>query len=346
MTAALSYLWSNPAARYVRPASSPFSSVRKTIARLVGALNVGLSGRFHVVKRRVADDSIVEAREFENIITDAGLNRWGSGGVIDRCMVGSGNTTPTASDVSLVSRVATSTTVQNPTTTFAFSAVDRWQEYSVGYRFAAGAATGTLAEVAVGWADTGIWSRALIRDTSGNPTSLTLLADEYLDVFYTVRLQYPSTDVTGTVVLGGTNYAWAMRPIVLSSNTNFGYMFGGAFCSYVDGVGGSAGCYAEAYSGDLVATSNTYPTGKLSTNSTVTTIAPYVDGSATGVYARDLEFTFNTSGAVGSLKTAVFLLYRAYSAFQTGWQCAFTPAIPKTNTQTLKLTLRVSWARE
>ena len=94
MTAALSYLWNNPAARYVRPASSPFSSVRKTIARLVGTLNVGLSGRFHLVKRRINDDSIVEAREFENIITDAGLNRWGSGAVVDRCMVGSGNTTP------------------------------------------------------------------------------------------------------------------------------------------------------------------------------------------------------------------------------------------------------------
>ena len=340
MTAALSYLWSNPAAGYVRPASTPFSSVRTTIARLVGALNVGLSGRFHVVKRRVADDSIVEAREFPNLITDAGLNRWGSGGVIDRCMVGSGNTTPTVNDVSLVSRVATSTTVQNPTTTFAYSTVDRWQEYSIGFRFAAGAATGTLAEVAVGWADTGIWSRALIRDTSGNPTSLTLLADEYLDVFYTVRLQYPSTDVTGTVVLGGTNYAWAMRPInthtARSWGTLFGYPLAGHSASYE---------YANAYTGDLVAVANATPTGDLSYFGGPYSVAAYVDGLGSGQFYRDFSATSGTTRNVGNIKTVVFTLYAVDGGRQLSWQCAFTPAIPKTNTQTLKLTLRVSWAR-
>ena len=340
MTAALSYLWNNPAARYVRPASSPFSSVRKTIARLVGTLNVGLSGRFHLVKRRINDDSIVEAREFENIITDAGLNRWGSGAVVDRCMVGRGNTTPTASDVSLVSRVATSTTVQNPTTTFAFSAVDRWQEHSVGYRFAAGAATGTLAEVAVGWADTGIWSRALIRDTSGNPTSITLLADEYLDVFYTVRLQYPSTDVTGTVTLGGTNYAWAMRPINIhtaqSWGTLFGYPLAGHSASYE---------YANAYTGDLVAVANATPTGDLSYFGGPYSVAAYVDGLGSGQFYRDFSATSGTTRNVGNIKTVVFTLSAPNGGRQIAWQCAFTPAIPKTSTQTLKLTLRVSWAR-
>ena len=338
----LSHLWSAPFAW--RPASGLYGAFPRAsgdlLARMSAALHVGLSGRFQLVKRRASDDSIVETREFQNLITDAGLNRWGSGAVMDRCLVGSGNTTPAATDGQLASRVATSTTVQNPAVTFAYSAAERWQEYSTGYRFAAGTATGTLAEVGMGWADTGLWSRALIRDTQGNPTSLTLLADEYLDVFYTVRLQYPSTDVTGTVTLGGTNYAWAMRPINIhtaqSWGTLFGYPLAGHSASYE---------YANAYTGDLVAVANATPTGDLSYFGGPYSVAAYVDGLGSGQFYRDFSATSGTTRNVGNIKTVVFTLSAPNGGRQIAWQCAFTPAIPKTSTQTLKLTLRVSWAR-
>lgn len=304
------------------------------------ALHVGLSGRFHLVKRRASDDAIVETREFANRITDAGLNRWGSGGVIDRCLVGSGNTPPTVNDVQLANRVATSTTIQNPAVTFAYSAAERWQEYSTGYRFAAGSATGTLAEVGMGWADTGLWSRALIRDTQGNPTSLTLLADEYLDVFYTVRLQFPAADTVGTVTLGGTEHTWTMRPANLQSGATWGTLFGyplaGHSASYE---------HASAYTGDLVATANATPTGSMSNFGGPYSVAPYIDGTSAGSFYRDFSATSAAGKNTGSIKTVVFSLSALNGGTQLQWQCAFTPVIPKTNTQTLKLTLRVSWAR-
>lgn len=338
----LSHLWSAPFAW--RPASGLYGVFPRAsgdlLARMSATLHVGLSGRFQLIKRRASDDSIVETREFKNLITDAGLNRWGSGAVVDRCIVGSGNTTPAATDGQLASRVATSTTVQNPAVTFAYSAAERWQEYSTGYRFAAGTATGTLAEVGMGWADTGLWSRALIRDTQGNPTSLTLLADEYLDVFYTVRLQFPAADATGTVTLGGTSYTWTMRPANLQSGaawgTLFGYPLAGHSASYE---------YASAYTGDLVATANATPTGSMSNFGGPYSVAPYIDGVSAGSFYRDFSTTSAAGKNTGNIKTVVFSLIAPNGGMQLAWQCAFTPAIPKTNTQTLKLTLRVSWER-
>ena len=48
----------------------------------------------------------------------------------------------------------------------------------------------------MGWGNSNLWNRALIKDTNGNPTTITVLSDEYLDVLSEVR-DYPAPSVTG-----------------------------------------------------------------------------------------------------------------------------------------------------
>ena len=42
-------------------------------------INVGFSGHFTLVKRKAKDESVVEVLEFDNLITDSGLNQRGRG---------------------------------------------------------------------------------------------------------------------------------------------------------------------------------------------------------------------------------------------------------------------------
>ena len=70
-------------------------------------------------------------------------------------------------------------------------------------------------------------SRALTVNGSGVPTTVTVLADEYLDVYYT-RRNYPGhmadeatgtpADTTGTVDIDGVTYNYTLRPLAVTNN--------------------------------------------------------------------------------------------------------------------------------
>ncbi|WP_251258216.1 hypothetical protein, partial [Enterobacter hormaechei] len=124
------------------------------------------------------------------------------------CRVGSGNTAPAVTDTVLVSQVASSSTQQAIN-----NGVDRsgafyaWVRRTT--RFTTGTAAGTLAEVGVSPTTSGpLFSRALILDSGGNPTTITVLPDETLDVTYELRLYPTLTDATGTVDIAGVTYNW------------------------------------------------------------------------------------------------------------------------------------------
>lgn len=131
-----------------------------------------------------------------NLILDAGLNRMGdtTSAWVNYCHVGTDNTVPTVSDTGLGGWVASKTF-----TTSAYSAKGSAPYYgykNYSYRFGQGVAAGNLSEVSVGWSATNdsMYSRALIVDGAGDPTTITVLSDEYLDVFYELRC-YPPDDL-------------------------------------------------------------------------------------------------------------------------------------------------------
>lgn len=98
-----------------------------------------------------------------------------------------------------------------------------WVQNTLVFEFPAGRATGNLTEVGVGWTSDGViipnannnrvFSRALILDASGQPTTLTVLADEILRVTYMLRLYVPFNvpDEVKVMTIGGVNTTVTIR---------------------------------------------------------------------------------------------------------------------------------------
>lgn len=288
--------------------------------------------------RRIAADW------FPNLITNAGLDLLGtltgaSSTVFAFCRVGSGNTAPADTDTALVSQVAFSSTEQAQT-----SGVNRtgafygWRRRTL--RFAAGVATGTLAEVGVSATQAGaLFSRALILDGGGVPTTITVLSDEVLDVTYELRCYPTMSDATGTVTISGTNYSWTARPL-----NNVAYDFAwsttiGANIGPRLTIGGQTSGAALA---DLPAQNAVVASGDRFTTGPITALA-----YTAGQYARSFQFNVglndgNISGGIGSF-------YAGNDSNGTGycglWAWGLSPKLPKTSEFVATFTIRMSWGR-
>lgn len=180
---------------------------------------IGATFQMRVSKK---DGTIVsETPEFHNLVLDSGLERMGVGTWLQNCRVGSGSSEPIASQQRLDNTIATTTNIISSsnvtnTTTKPYNKATRHT-----FRFAEGAAAGNLTEVGLGWTQLGdepCWSRALIKDSSGNPTTLTILSDEILDVIVTVRV-YPAEYLSGTF-----NFKDKFGDVI-SEHTYSGYLY-------------------------------------------------------------------------------------------------------------------------
>lgn len=293
-----------------------------------------LSGRYKVVK--IKGDSVVEELDFPNIVTDVGLERWGTGDIGGTCFIGSGNTAPSVSDTGLAALIASSGN-KDPFSR-AYSVAERWVEVTMKYRFTLGYQVNSIAEVGVGWSG-GLWSRALIRDGLGNPTTIQLLADEVLDVYYTLRLQFPATDVTGSITLDGVAYDWVMRPAGLSHTPQDAYrLLFYSFGGY--GLGSGAG---TASSAGMTAV-DTQPSNHAYCSSS--SVAAYVAGSRT----QRMTILFDLNNANFGIKSVCASVAGAGTYATVTWQLGFYQAgvpvgVPKTSNKRLSLTFEFSWGR-
>ncbi len=296
-------------------------------------LNAGVSGRYKLVTRKVHDlDNAVGELEFDNLITDIGLERWATNKIGAKCFIGSGNAPPTVNDTALGAQLAASTTTQNLQNWKAYSAAERWTEATICYRFQPGVTLNSIAEVGVGW-DGGLWSRALVRDVNGNPTTIQLLSDEVLDVYYTLRIQFPA-DVTGSIVLDGVTYDWVLRPADLATwPESYGYYFYYAFAT---------GGVAKASTGSITQP-NTAP--DWAESSSTTTVAAYVPGSR----KRTMTFLFDLNDANVNIKSIIVQLGSGYPPTMS-WQLGFyqngqSVGVPKVSSKRLTLTFDFAWGR-
>lgn len=146
-----------------------------------------------IVRKADTDEIVRETPEFHNLVLTTGLARMAVDTWINRCCVGTGNSTPVASQVALDNFLASTKTTALGTTDTGGIQVTEAPFYWFGrstWRFNVGVATGNISEVGLGWGDSNLWNRALVKDIEGNPTTITVLADEYLDVISEVRI-YP-----------------------------------------------------------------------------------------------------------------------------------------------------------
>lgn len=85
----------------------------------------------------------------------------------------------------------------------------------------------TYTEMGVGWNDSNLFSRTLIKDPQGNPNTISILGDEYLDVTYEVRQYMPINTVVYSVTPTGDDTevrTITVRPSMLNTlSPNFGW---------------------------------------------------------------------------------------------------------------------------
>ncbi len=161
--------------------------------------NIKVGARFKLIVRKSDEQRLSESAWSDNLVLDAGLDAMAGVGsaAISHVWVGSGNSAPVPSQVSLDNAIAgTSTTQGSDQSGLQVSALPYYYFCKRTFRFPLGASAGNLSEVGLGNGAGSLFNRALIRDSSGNPTSITVLADEILDVLVELRV-YPSTNFSG-----------------------------------------------------------------------------------------------------------------------------------------------------
>ncbi|MDX0622900.1 hypothetical protein GOD54_23660 [Sinorhizobium medicae] len=297
-------------------------------------LNVQLKGHFSLVAIKADGSGRRELAEFENLILNQGLNLLHTTGSTNVwCRVGSGSTAPAVGQTALVAQIAGTQTLTAQTVTS-----DSVAPYPVivsrTYRFGQGQAAGNIAEVGVGSDQSSpgtLFCRALVLDGNGQPTTITVLADEYLEVTYRLTIYPAVADSLSTVNLAGVETSVRLRPANLGTNswantTNFlrGPILDGA------GYGGVSASGVGPVTSQPENQIGFFPSGA---------IRPYTPGS----YFRDADVSValdQGNTVPGGIKSLLFSFqYWGY------YQAEFNPPVAKNNTQIFTLRFRVTLAR-
>lgn len=196
---------------------------------MTAELKTGVQGRFGIKVLDPEGNCRFES-EFSNLILDVGLarvaNQQYSLSSSLSCRVGTGTNAPAVTNTGLQTPIG-STNSSNSSVTTSPSA-PWWHDSLYEFTFDTASSNGidgvSLSEIGIflvsGDANNNTpgWSRELIRDGVGDPTTITLLPSEVLVVTYVVRV-YPMTgDVTGTFDIGADTYDYVLRAANANDN--------------------------------------------------------------------------------------------------------------------------------
>ena len=301
---------------------------------------LGMKGYYKLVAtNRYTGRQRLLADWFPNLVTDFGLNYLGTtGGYLTWCSVGTSSTAPNVLDTALGGFVGSTATVGPVSSTAsAESTPPYYGTLTKSWRFAEGVAAGNLSEIGAGPTSNGLslFSRALILDSLGAPTTITVLGDEFLDAYYQLRHYPVLDDVLGEVVIAGVTHATVTRAASVTSASSWANSTSGLGA----GVSPGSPAYIQARNGALGAITSS-PAGTSSNRSSYTVLAYSAQS-----YQRDI--TANWGLAAGNLEGGITALSCTLgeSHGMGAFQISFTPAIDKTDVKVLDLTFRQSWAR-
>lgn len=295
-----------------------------------------VGARFKLIVRKACDDSIARETDwFCNLVLDTGLARMSAGTWIDRCCVGTGNSTPVVTQTALDSFLASTSTQQSSSAGVQTSTTPYYRWAKVTWRFGQGVAAGNISEVGLGWGNSNLWNRALIKDANGNPTTITVLSDEYLDVISEVR-DYPVQNITGSFNLLDKTGS------IISTHT----VSGSPYLNSNDET--------EAYF-DQISTGNTFVyTGDKQSDVTQPPIGFLDTISDRSIsYAEPNKITvilnLSLSSANGTHKSFFItnrgLLRSPYTNTGYTYKFQISPTITKTSSQIMTYTFTMSWGR-
>jgi hypothetical protein len=322
--------------RIIRPNPGFIIPSRRFIDVGMAPSRATLKGRYKLVVRDAWGGVRRQTDWFDNIILDTGLNRMGTGAPIAGAAIGTGTSTPVASQTGLDTQTTYTTT--SGTGNGAQSALGSSpynNTYTAVYRTALGALNGNYYEVGVGWASGSMFSRALILDGGGSPTFVSVASTEQLDIVYELSIYPPLVDTSNSVTISGVTYTVTGRASSVNSTINAWswaptYAAGGAV-----GVWSISGVN-NAYSGSIGAIT-ALPAGTYTSNGSAAVVGSYSNNSLT----RSARSTYGlTDGNVsGGIKSVMAFWKMAC------FQYEFNPVLPKDATKTLTLDYSMTWAR-
>jgi hypothetical protein len=298
--------------------------------------HLGMRGEYRVEVLNAEKTVLKDTGWMPNIITNTGLDRIGQRGSIGPiCMVGTGTSTPIATNTWLDAQIASTSNLLSTNKTNAGPPLYQTQAVFV-YQFALGAVVGNVTEVAVGWtaANLGTFSRALTVDGSAVPTAITVLVSEILQVTYRLTTYPPVTDVTGNVTISSVVYAYTARvaDAALVLDTNVDNIWFNTLGSSSFTLGLSTGTGAAAL--NAITGSPLFQGGQAGIGGAY---LAYTPGSFFLDFSSALAIGNGNFGGINTAYTQINSIFRS--------QIAFNPAFAKDATKALNLTMRISWGR-
>lgn len=302
---------------------------------------VGFSGHFKIEKRSVdSEGNTIPGSEktidwFPNLITNTGMDLLGGSGFMRRCSLGTSNSPPSFTDTALGTRVGF---VDIASVATAPGGEDHMAARGT-YEFSQGQIVGNIQEIGIGTVSDSLFSRALILDSNGDPTVLTLTEIDILTVTYDLRCYPSQNDVVDNISDGANTYTVTTRTAAGARAASMRDWANGG-----GPIGANVNVWGRTYNGPIGAWTST-PSGASGTASQGNTATnhPY----APGTHKKSVTFNFaigqgNADGGIRSM-----MLDPGTSTNQpfARLQSEFDPPIPKDNTKTLSVTWELSWGR-
>lgn len=309
----------------------------------------------YTLRRVKADGRVVqELGPFHNLITDAGLDKAGTGGQMAAAFVGTGTATPGVSDTQLDVFKASATGFSTAwNSRFSYGpAPDYYCEGAGTWRFNQGVAAGNLTEVGVGWMEAGggteavrhrCFSRALILDGASNPTTITVLPDEYLDVTYVLRFYpYIGADINHTLTLSGVTYNFVTRSLALGTNTQQTSREAANYGVATVYTGTAAGTPPTLAAINAISMTNAGPGAQLAPTPGAYTPGSYKSNIILSAALGAANLTYGIRGMVADCRYAA----GGQCFLGQSFQSTITPAIPKDSTKVLSFGMSWEWGRK
>lgn len=308
----------------------------------LNAGHVGIAGEVRcIVKRK--DGSIKEDTGFQkNLILNQGLDFFGGGkgsDIFASCVIGSGNAIPAHTQTQLSSFLAITAGTQS---SFKYDYVpdaSNLHKTNKVYKYTfTGLNNANVSEVGLVSQGTTsanyyLCTRALLKDVTGTPTTITILSGETLEIYYKLWKVVSVLDTSYTVNMldgkgGVVPYNCIIRPYDVGSSNN--------------GIGNNATdiSFSQTWFSSLDLSPITSGLPKQDDVNNTVAITPYVAGT----YKLQVQSKITTAQANRNIRmlgvTSNFFNY----------QCRFGSVagdnpIPKTNLQTLSTAFEFSWGR-
>lgn len=307
-----------------------------------------ISGQFDLKVYDAYTGKLTKSRSFPNLITNQGLIAYCGGGNIGNftypCVcVGNGTSTPTPDDTTLASHLVNSGGFPELWQSLIAPTAPDWVSGVSGtVRFNAGTFDGTtLSEIGItnGASGNPVWCRALILDEQGLPSSVTVLANEYLDVTYTLYYHPKLDDTEFQFQMAGVTYNCVARAAFISQNAfgvyhplqAYGFCFRAVYNTQTLGEITSEPVYESG--GKIYFLGNYTPVAYASET-------PYTYKTKTDLYLVDGNF----DGGIGAALIAN-LSGNDGNALHPMTQVSFTPKLPKDSNTEMSFTLARTMAR-